>query len=318
MDIGLWTELHLSDLAASARPEPESLMQARSVVQDSPAMLDSLRVYTAVADMEEDGRVPVELWALSLAPTEGGGTLVLAIASSGIVLRSRVWGNETFDEDPNASWGVFWDQFEYDGSRSVIDPADATSYATVEAYRDSLAADTASAASLARLMYEHRLIMYENSHFLQRSSAASGADRVPPLEWIETFRSTYDRMAEIAEELRPVIGDSAAAGYAQVVEDGAEVLALVAESAAAGSGDAVRDQALAFRRRTCGACHGIDNHTAGPGKLKNALFTRLEELGVRRDLYRAGLDVWAAPQDVARSQVMADAVKAVLVVAGSR
>ena len=90
------------------------------------------------------------------------------------------------------------------------------------------------------------------------------------------------------------------------------------ESAAASDGDAVRDHSLSFRRQTCGACHGIENHTAGPGKLKNALFGRLDEFGIRRDLYAAGLDVWPVPEDVAASQAMADAVKAVLFVAGSR
>ncbi len=316
MDIGLHTELHLSDLERAAAPSADAIKYARDLIDLPPRQLDSLRVYSALADLEEDGTLAVDLWILPFDAAEGGGTLMLAIDPDGHVMRSRVRDNKTTASESKASWEVFWSQFEYDNSRSTISPERALSTVEVGSYRDTLYADTSGVAALTRLMYEHRLIMYDHSHFLRRATAGSAGDRLSSPDWVEEFRETYRRMAEIADELRPVIGDSASAQYARVVDDGAAVLALVAESAAAGQTDAVRDQALSFRRRTCGACHGIENHTAGSGKLKASLFGRLDELGVRRDLYDAGLDVWAVPEDISGSQAMADAVKAVLVVAG--
>ena len=317
IDLGLNTELHLKDLRAAPSPDASAFDRARGLVSSAPSHLDSLRVYSARADVDEGETVSLKIWVLPLSESDVRGMLALVTDPDGVVIRSRIWDNQDFDSDLEGAWETFWSQFEYDGSRGVIAVNHALWSADVDTLRSNLNADTTATGAITRLMYEHRLIMYDNNYLLRRSMALSGGDRVPPLDWIDANRDMYRRVGEIGIELRPIIGDSASIKYVAVAEESSEILMLVAEDAAASRGDAVVERIQAFRRRSCGACHGIKNHSAGTGKLKDALFGRMDEFGVRLDLFRVGLDVWSPPGEADRSQRMSDAVKAVLVVAGS-
>ncbi len=317
IDLGLRTELHLDDLQRGQSPDADVVDRVREMFVAAPAGLDSLRVYSASAVVDDDeGAIGLTIWLMPLAGGDGGW-LAIALDESGVVRRSRIWGSSDFDEDPEAAWENYWRQFEYDQSRATVPPEAALSSGDVDSLWGVLEADTSAAAATARLLYEHRLLMYENSFVVRRSMAVARGDAVPPVEWLTAGREMYARMEGMSDELRPIIGDSAAARYAAVSSEGGEILALAVEDAAAGRGDQLRERIPAFRRRTCGACHGIENHDAGEGKLKDAIFARLAELGVRRDLYSVDRDVWGVPGEAERSQAIADAVKAILVIAGA-
>ncbi|MDX1428997.1 MAG: hypothetical protein R3282_01865 [Rhodothermales bacterium] len=315
-DLGLRAELHLKDLQRVPRPERAVIESTRSIFDAPPSGLDSIRVYSATAVVDEDeGSVPLEIWLMPL--DESGGYLALAIDDGGAVRRSRIWGSSDVDADPEAAWENYWRQFEYEASRSVIPPERALPMAEVDSLWAMLHADTSAAASTTRMMYEHRLNMYENSFLLRRTMAMASGESVPPADWLANGREMYAQLVEVGERLRPIIGDSASIKYVAVAEEGGEILSLAVEDAEAAQGDRLRDRILTFRRRTCGACHGMKNHDAGAGGLKDAMMARLDDLGVRRDLFAVDKDVWGVPGDPVRSQSIADAVKAVLIMAGA-
>ncbi len=316
-DLGLKTELHLIDLQRVSGPSAAAVDRARALFASAPAGLDSVRVYTATAVVDEDeGAIPLKIWLMPLGNV-GDGYLALAIDDDGRVRRSRIWGSPEIDADPEAAWENYWRQFEYENARSVIPPMSALNTGEVDSVWAVLASDTSTAAATTRLLYEHRLLMYENSFILRRTMSMARGSTVPPVDWLEENRNMYHRLEEIGMTLRPIIGDSASIKYVNVTREAGEILDRGLEHARASEGDELRERILTFRRRSCGGCHGIENHAAGEGKLKDAVFGRLDEFGVRRDLYSVGRDVWGVPGEDGRSQSIADAVKAILVVAGA-
>lgn len=318
IELGLRTELHLKNLERSPSPDESTLESARLLFHSPPAGLDSVRVYSATAEVEEgEGPIGLDIWLMPIGG-DSKGYLALAIDDNGAVRRSRMWGSPEIDTDPEAAWENYWRQFEYESSRSVIPPERALPAVEVDSLWAALIADTSASASTARMLYQHRLDMYDNSFLIRRTMAMASGENVAPPEWLADGVAMYDRLEEVGGRLRPIIGDSASIKYLGVVEEGREILSLAVEDAQAGRGDQLRDRILTFRRRTCGACHGMKGHDAGPGGLKDAVMARLDELGVRRDLYAVGKDVWGVPGAGDRSQSIADAVKAVLVMADAR
>ncbi len=316
-DLGLKTELHLKDLQRAPGPNAATVDRARMLFISVPAGLDSVRVYTATAVVDEDeGAIPLKIWLMPLGDADGG-YLAIAIDDGGTVRRSRIWGSPEIDADPEASWENYWRQFEYENSRSVIPPMSALDTGEVDSVWAVLVSDTSTAAATTRLLYEHRLIMYDNSFILRRTMSVARGSTVPPVDWLENNRDLYHRLEEIGGTLRPIIGDSASIKYVNVSREAGEILDRALDHARASEGDQLRERILTFRRRSCGGCHGIENHAAGEGKLKDAVFSRLDEFGVRRDLYSVGRDVWGVPGQATQSQKIADAVKAMLVVAGA-
>ena len=313
MELGLQTELHLKKLVAATPPDASTVEYARSLFRDPP-LVDSLRVYTASAEIDDE-LTELTLWVLPLGPELDDGKAVAALDDTGAMLRSRIWGSDDLDSDPEASWENFWRQIEYRGSRSTIPSGIATSDAAVDEYISQLRSDTS--ATITNLLYEHRLAMYASNYIIRRTFATSRGEHVPPLEWLRSNQTMYSRLGEIAEGLTPLIGDSAVVSYKAVLGDGQAILDRVVSEAAIGNGDAVRNQVGTFRRQTCGNCHGIENHRAGEGELKQVLFTQLQDLGVRNDLYRTGLDIWAVPGEETRSQQIANVFKAIMVIAGA-
>ncbi len=316
IELGLQTELHLKDLQRTQGPDESALESVRLLFDSPPAGLDSVRVYSATAEIEEgEGSIALEIWLMPIG-TDAAGYLALAIDDDGALRRSRMWGASEIDADPDAAWENYWRQFEYEASRSIIAPEKALPTAEVDSLWAKLDADTSAAAANARMMYQHRLDMYDNSFLIRRTMAMAGGENVAPPDWLAAGVEMYSRLEEVGKRLRPIIGDSASIKYVAVVEEGRAILSLAVEDAQAGQGDQLRDRILTFRRRTCGACHGMKSHDAGPGGLKDAVMAQLDELGVRRDLYSVGKDVWGVPGACEQSQSIADAVKAVLVMAG--
>ncbi|MBT8400398.1 MAG: hypothetical protein KJO98_07980 [Rhodothermia bacterium] len=317
IELGLRTELHLEDLQRAPGPDESVIESARLLFDSPPGSLDSVRVYSASAEVDEDeGAIALEIWLMPPGANLNG-YLALAIDEDGAVRRSRIWGTPEIDADPEAAWENYWRQYEYEASRSVIPPKRALPRSEVDSLWAVLRADTSASSATTRMMYKHRLDMYDNSFLLRRTMAMAGGEDVVPPEWLAEGVEMYSRLEEVGERLKPIIGDSASIKYVAVAEEGGEILSLAVEDAEAGQGDQLRDRILTFRRRTCGACHGMKSHDAGPGGLKDAVMARLDELGVRRDLYSVGKDVWGVPGEHERSQSIADAVKAVLLMAGA-
>ena len=180
-----------------------------------------------------------------------------------------------------------------------------------------LQADSSQMPGLPAL-YRHTRMMQDNSFLIRRTMALAGNDAVPDPSWYQRYTNDFDQLDSIATALQPVIGDEAVSKYQTVSREARALLEPLVSHARASDADKARTAVMDFRRRTCGVCHGIEEHTLGESGIRDALLAEFKTLGVRRDLYRVGYDVWPVPGQEAASQEIASALKAILFVLGPR
>ena len=315
VDLGLPMGLHLQNLAPASTPP--NLAPAKALFTIPPPGLDSLRFYTARAETEEDGVLDLMIALWPLDESWEGGYLLVAVDAEGKVQRCRIWGNSTFDEDPNGGWENFWRQFER--GRSALNPNATLPDSLVDDYWAALQADSTAEAQGTRLLYTHLQLMQSNSYLVRHSMYKTGQGEVPSPDWYRARIEDFARIEGMAEDLKPFIGEAAAGQYAEIAADGQVLLEPVVEASQAGEAGRVRDMiSVNFYRRTCRGCHAVESENLGGDTIYGGLQGEMPRLGVTRDLYRIGYDLWAVPEDPIRSQALANAVKASLLVMGGR
>ena len=245
-----------------------------------------------------------------------GSSIALAIDESGKLLDGRLFGSKRFDEDVDHSWKRTIEQFTW-LEIQVRDPGQVDAGFDPEEYWSALQRAETGEAELTRTLYEIRRLMMENSDFYQRLDLAEKAEQVPARDWIESYLVLFTRLAEIGQELQPSIGEQAAGEFSASAR---EIGGLVAElTVAAGSADrSAYSTGFSRLQNACFNCHKIRGHGLGwDGPLVfPGIETRLKDFGVRDDLFRVGMDVWALRGEEENVQAIANAIQAVLLLAG--
>lgn len=309
--LGARLGLHLTEIQQqSIQVTNEALVALPSLFDQGAPQLDSLRVYTAKASMDEQDVITFRIGYLPFVEEGEKGYLAIALGEDDAVYRTRLWGLA----DPNAAWENFWRQFEYRQPRKALAVANVASEAEVDAYWQTILADSTKEGALRRMAYQHPVQMRTNSFLIRRTMAETGQGAVPPPEWLEAFKMVFANLEGTSETLVPVIGQNAAAAYKSVAEKAREQIDALVQQAEAGDAGGLRDAIKDFRLETCGGCHFIESHTLGEGDLNNALFRHFQTYNVRNDLYRVGYDVWGVPGEGEKSQRLANRIKAMVLV----
>ena len=315
VELGLHLQLHLKDRARQDGFDAERLSATRALFDHPPPGLDSLRIYTARATLEDEGALDLRMALFPLQGDFSGGYLGVAVAGDGVVYRSRLWGIPAFDTDPESAWENFWRQFEYRKTRAVIDPSSALPDSTVDQFWMGLQADSSEGLGVQDY-YHHGRQMIANSFLIRRTMALTRCVEVLDPSWYQDYIAAFTHLDSTVQYLQPWLGDEAASQYRSVTTEALSLLEPIVSHARAGDAGTARSAIVEFRRRTCGSCHNIEGHTLGEGGVRDALMAAFKERGMRRDLYRVGYDVWPAPGEEAASQEIASAIKAILVVLG--
>ena len=316
LELGLQLQLHLDNLARQdAGLDPDRLAPVRALFTQPPQGLDSLRLYTARAEVDDEGMMDLRVALLPLQGAMAGGYLAVVVGDDGIVYRTRLWGTPPFDTDPESAWENFWRQFQYHKTRAVIDPSSALADSAVDQFWMRLQADSSQDLGVQAL-YHHGRQMMANSFLIRRTMALTGRGEVPDPSWYQHYIDAFTHLDTTAEHLQPLIGEDAVSQYRSVTSEALAPLTPLVSHARAGNAGKARSAILEFRRRTCVTCHNIEDHALGEGGVRDALMAVFKDRGMRRDLYRVGYDVWPVPGEEAASQEIASAIKAMLFVLG--
>lgn len=314
LSLGRHLGLDLTDLDRQQPAfSPEQWTRAATLFAAPRPDLDSLRLYTARAEVDEAGARVLRVAWLPLPEAGPTAALVLAVGAEGVLYRARIVGRS----DPETTWENFWRQFEYRQTRTTLPPADTFSEAQVEKYWADLQQDTTQAARTLQALYRHQVQMRHISYLFRRTWAHTDRGTVPEPAWLVSYAQDFEQLATTAAALEPLLGHEATVRYQALAQEAQRGLQPLVTHARAQEPGKLRDALSGFRRRTCVACHNLSPHTLGPGTLQQALQRRFGAAGVRQDLYRVGLDVWAMPTAPDASQRLARTIKMILVLLGS-
>ncbi|NND72236.1 MAG: hypothetical protein HKN43_11740 [Rhodothermales bacterium] len=305
--LGLNLELDLEDLQSQGALDGTLVERVRNLVPASTPHLDSVHLYTATAVVDEE-RQAVEIGAVRFGGELAGAVAAVVVDDTGHVKGFRVWGID----DERADWENFSGQFEYKDTRRLIQATAANSDSAAAEFARSLEASDNADSQFKANAYRHLVLMRSNSQVVRTTMALSSIDETPTAEWYEDYVMKMGELAGIARAFEPVIGPDAVAEYLRVVDEASSSLNAIAGMASEGNVTGVRNAITDYRRRTCGACHGIESHTLGEGELDDSVLAYFNENGVHRDWYRVGLDVWPVPGESAASQTVASSLKAML------
>lgn len=315
IELGQELSLHLENIAPQGMAfDAERLEPVHALFYQPPQGLDSLRVYTARAKVAE-GEEAMD-FRIGLLPLRGdfaGAYLALAIGSNGIVYRVRLWGVS----DPQSAWENFWRQFEYRNPKTVLNLSTVLSDSAADQYWIRLKADMSQEGRLLQAMYEHQLLMRNNSYLIRRTMVLTGNGEVPEPSWFQHYAEGFKQLESMAENLKPLIGKEAASQYINIAKETKALLEPLAISAHKRDADKMRNAIKEFRQRTCVACHNIEDHNLGKSMLDAALYDQFNKHGARQDIYRIGHDVWPVPGEEENSQKIASTIKAILLLLGN-
>ena len=226
-------------------------------------------------------------------------------------------GRDDVDKDPNGTWRRIVEQFAWAGIEASK-PEELSTGFDPQAYWLKLNQDKSDKARLSLALYKTRRLMIGNSDFYQSYELTTKRGTPPPGAWFESYLSTFDRLVAVGEELGSVLSEAAAATF---LESANRVRSLVADmSAVEGPERSKRVQEIfSGMEAACFACHNIRDHELGwDGPLVfPGLEHRLADYGVRKDLFRVGMDVWSPAGEDESSQEIASAVQAALLLVGS-
>ncbi len=304
---------NVQPVALTLEPATKQAIQIHSGVSD--AQLDAAELYSARTTSKPDPDANIRLLIMP-ATSEPGETARMAVGvdTGGVVTTAGFWGTEQLLLDEGAGWNRFSWQMNnrsIDAASTLGDVSD-----TRDAYWDALQQSTTPEDVNARLLYEHRILMFANGYLIGHTWELVNRQGVaPPPEWFESYVTAYQRMADMADGLSTIIGEDAAAEYRTRALGDIPRLREAAE--ASSNGDVRKVGKLitkGFRTQSCGTCHAISGHTLGAGKLDAALKARMSDLGARNDLFQVDRDIWPVPGDEEQSQEFANAVRAALLV----
>ncbi|MCZ6837148.1 MAG: hypothetical protein O7G85_15340 [Planctomycetota bacterium] len=280
--------------------------------------LDATKMYTG-RTRRDDPTTDVRL--IVMPGTNEPGTearIGVGVNAQGVITTTGFWGTQELELDLTNGWNRFSWQFRI----RTLD-VDSTLNGSVDArdvHWNELQANSEPDGIIAKLLYEHRLLMNANGYLIGHTyELVKHQGIAPPPEWYESYIASYKRMAEIADGLSSIIGEEAAQAYRERTVIDIAKLQEVAEASRRGE---VRNVGKlitkSFRTQSCGSCHGITSHVLETGDLDDALKARMVELGVRGDLFQVGRDIWPVPDQEAQSQEFANAIRAALLVWGSQ
>ncbi|MCH8245387.1 MAG: hypothetical protein IH951_03155 [Bacteroidetes bacterium] len=292
--------------------ERDRVDQVQALFSEPPPGLERLRIYSATAEVDEEGRMDLRIAMLSQPAGMDEAFLAIAVGSDGVLYRSRLWGIP----DPESAWENYWRQYQFPPIRTVINLSSAPSDSLAEHIWMRLQSDSSAEGQTLRALYRIQMLMRSNSYLIRRTMAVTGNGEVPEPEWYLESKDNFAELGRIADALRPVIGESAAKQFTDATDESKALFEPLVSHARNHDAGKLRRAVMDFRRHTCVACHGIEDHLLGEGNLNRALISRLSALGVRKDIYRVGYDIWPVPGEEQKSQEIASTIKAMLILLG--
>ena len=314
IEIGRLLRLDLENIIEIRPVSEDQIQRAIAVFNEPPANLDSLRFFTANAEIDEGVLMDLRIALLPEPAQIEGATLAAAVGSDGVLYRFRIWGID----DPESAWENYWRQYQYPTIRTVLDPATVFSDSLVDEWWAELQEDSTAEARLLGALYRQQFLMRNNSYLIRHTMAMTGVDDVPDPEFYRRSMDDFAELNQIADVLRPLLGENAYQKYKAATNDAPALFEPLLAHTQAGNSGKLRDAIMDFRRPTCSACHNIEDHDlGGGGRLNRALYSRLTGLGIRPDIYRVGYDIWPVPGEESKSQELANLVKAMMILMGS-
>ena len=279
----------------------------------------SLEFHTAqFEDEDEDEWMDVRLISVSLAPRFEGGKLALAMDTGGEIQMAVLWGHPDFDEDTDAGWENFYRQFAY--GRSATAASDVLSDEERDDHVQARTSSTESSATEVIAWLKHVRAMVNTNWLIRRSFAASQTGTAAPAAFYEGAQAFF---SEMANDYTPMVaayaGDAAAQKYRENAMDAAEAMSPVIALASENDAGGVRNRIGSFRRNACRGCHSVE--TTGMGEdvgLRSGLTAKFTDLGMRKDLFFVGYDLWAIPGAEGDNQYVADVARVLTVAAAEK
>ncbi|NNE42704.1 MAG: hypothetical protein HKN12_00720 [Gemmatimonadetes bacterium] len=311
MDLGMELGLDLRDLeVAPLQPDPVLLDR---IAELSDYRGEGIRLYDAATTLGDDD-VPLQI---AVAKLPIGGILAVALDEAGVVRATGLWGAAVFDTNRNGGWETFCRQFQ--DRAQVLVTAETLGPADVDRYWADLAADPSPDAALTRTLYRHRRLMTANGQFVRATMRLTARGDAPPHDWFRRWKRNFQDVASLSGSLADVIGPLASEQHRILAEEAAVQLDAVLVAVRTREPRDVRQMVSGpFYRATCTACHVTPSDRLGGEEIHDGLRSRMQELGVRRDVMRVGFDLWGVPNEDRTSQTVANAFKAIFLVAGER
>lgn len=293
--------VEISDLTSVDGPSVDAAT-VRNLIPEASSGIDGMQVYTATAT-DDDESFQVRIASVDISDQLPGTTMLVVLGEGGtlndVVLDGVV--------DSTGYWANFQSQFGYKGKRSTL-PADPMhSSDTALSRLSELQASADAGDQLIVMAYQHQRFMRDYTQLTRVK-----AEPLPSGDWFREYNNRLDLQDNIVSAFEDAAGASAVQAYQRVTADARDLLGPIATQADNGNGTAVLASLRDFRRKTCGACHGIEEHNFDTTDLDDGLAAYFEEIGATRDYYVVGMDVWPVPGEEETSQNVANSLKASL------
>lgn len=302
VDLAKVLDTELSNLVELDSPATESVSEALRLVPGASDGVNTMTIHSGTAQMRDD-KIDVRIGTLDISDQIPGAKLVVMVDEDGSVQSVGIDGVA----DSTGAWENFVGQFGYKGVRKTLplEPAHSTDAAI--AFRGDLRSSTDPADAKILMAYEHERLMRGNSQLIRQVSMGKFSG-----DFFRSYVEDLDRQNEIIKAFESAVGENGVREYAKVTAEASNLLQVMAGQADNGNASAVSAGIKDYRRKTCGACHGITEHNFGDMDLDDGLAAHFAEIGASRDWYLADLDVWSVPGQAELSQQVANTVKASL------
>ncbi len=140
----------------------------------------------------------------------------------------------------------------------------------------------------------------------------------PAAEFFEPSVVAFEQLGAFADDLLPLLGEQATAAFYERALEARDLYSTLTSAAGPEREEVIRST-YAKMEGACFRCHSIRQHELGwDGPLVfPGIEERLVDYGVRRDLFRVGMDVWAPLGAERAGQQLADGVHAALLLVGA-
>ncbi len=233
-------------------------------------------------------------------------TLGIVVSKNGIVRGVAAWNHSGIDADKTGAWDRFFRQFR---DRQIVSSAQLDAPFDPDEYWKQVVSDQSATGKLRSALYEHRILMRDNSYLVHGVRVAIEEQGVvPDADWLASYIPRYERMIEVSTEFEPAVGAEAVVKYQTMAKSGLESIRLAVAASKNGSKKDVN--AAIKRATTCAQCHSRRNHSW------DNIQGKLTDHGIRSDLFRVSMDIWSIPDEADNSQKFADHIHAALIALG--